>query len=218
MGVILIIDNIQAILEIIIVAVIIICIYMKKKKGISVKKYTKIIFILWACWNMLEISMQVISFPTLKTAAAFQGDNLENVVVIEGENSALVVKSGNEQNILSIYGQKNEKWKMPNYIFMGLSEYSDMCDGTMEYAITLYRYEMCDGVYVAVSDYSSQYSEEKTILDSEETPFASVCTQGRGKGERTYCGYVEKIPENYEITINGELLKFNWERACKILF
>ena len=38
----LIIDNIQAMLELIIIATIIIRIYAKKKKGISVKKYTKI--------------------------------------------------------------------------------------------------------------------------------------------------------------------------------
>ena len=161
--------------------------------------------------------MQVISFPTLKAAAAFQGDDLENVAVIKGENSALVLKSGNGQTVLRIYGKKNGRWKMPNYIFMGLSEYSDICDGTMKYAITLSRYEMHGGLYVAVSDYSSQYFEEKTILDSEGTQFFSVCAQGRGKGERTYCGYVEKIPENYEITINGERLKFNWERMCKAL-
>lgn len=191
MCVILIIDNIQAMLELIIIATIIIRIYAKKKKGISVKKYTKIIFISCACWFTLEISMQIISFPTLKAAAAFQGDDLENVAVIKGENFAFVVKCGNGKTISSIYGQKNGRWKMPNYIFMGLSEYSDICDGKMKYAITLSRYEMHGGLYVAVSDYSSQYFEEKTILDSEGTQFVSVCAQGRECGERTYCGYVE---------------------------
>lgn len=217
MCVILIIDNIQAMLELIIIATIIIRIYAKKKKGISVKKYTKIIFISCACWFTLEISMQIISFPTLETAVAFQGDNVENAAMIRGENSALVLKSGNGQTVLRIYGQKNGRWKMPNYIFMGLSEYSEICDKPMKYTITFERYEMRGGLYVAVSDYSSQYFEEKTILDSEGTQFVSVCAQGRECGERTYCGYVEDVPENYEIIIDGERLKFNWERMCKAL-
>lgn len=213
-----IIDNIQVVLELVAIAIFLIRIYVKKKKQLPVKKNNRAIIICGICWFILEASMQFISFPTLKAAAAFQGDDLENVAVIKGENSAFVVKCGNGKTISSIYGQKNGRWKMPNYIFMGLSEYSDICDGTMKYAITLSRYEMHGGLYVAVSDYSSQYFEEKTILDSEGTQFFSVCAQGRGKGERTYCGYVEKIPENYEITINGELLKFNWERVRKILF
>lgn len=217
MCVMLIIDNIQAMLELIIIATIIIRIYAKKKKGISVKKYTKIIFILCVCWCTLEISMQVISFPTLKAAAAFQGDDLENVAVIKGENSALVLKSGNGQTVLRIYGQKNGRWKMPNYIFMGLSEYSEICDKPMKYTITFERYEMRGGLYVSVSDYSSKYFEERTVFDSEGTQFVSVCAQGRECGERTYCGYVEDVPENYEIIIDGERLKFNWERMCKAL-
>lgn len=217
MCVILIIDNIQAMLELIIIATIIIRIYAKKKKGISVKKYTKIIFISCACWFTLEISMQIISFPTLETAVAFQGDNVENAAMIRGENSTLVLKSGNGQTVLRIYGQKNGRWKMPNYIFMGLSEYSEICDKPMKYTITFERYEMRGGLYVSVSDYSSKYFEERTVFDSEGTQFVSVCAQGRECGERTYCGYVEDVPENYEIIIDGERLKFNWERMCKAL-
>lgn len=175
MCVILIIDNIQAMLELIIIATIIIRIYAKKKKGISVKKYTKIIFISCACWFTLEISMQIISFPTLETAVAFQGDNVENAAMIRGENSALVLKSGNGQTVLRIYGQKNGRWKMPNYIFMGLSEYSEICDKPMKYTITFERYEMRGGLYVSVSDYSSKYFEERTVFDSEGTQFVSVC-------------------------------------------
>lgn len=114
--------------------------------------------------------------------------------------------------------KKDERWKMPNYIFMGLSEYSEMCDGTRKYAIALERYEMHGGFYVLVSDYGSEYFKEKTVLDPEGTQFVSVCAQGREKGERTYCGYVEKVPVNYEITINGERLQFNWERVRKALF
>lgn len=213
----MIIDNIQTILEFIIIVAIIICIYMKRKKGIFVKKYTKIIFISCACWFTLEISMQIISFPTLETAVAFQGDNVENAAMIRGENSALVLKSGNGQTVLRIYGQKNGRWKMPNYIFMGLSEYSEICDKPMKYTITFERYEMRGGLYVSVSDYSSKYFEERTVFDSEGTQFVSVCAQGRECGERTYCGYVEDVPENYEIIIDGERLKFNWERMCKAL-
>ena len=190
---------------------------MKRKKGIFVKKYTKIIFISCACWFTLEISMQIISFPTLETAVAFQGDNVENVAMIRGENSALVLKSGNGQTVLRIYGQKNGRWKMPNYIFMGLSEYSEICDKPMKYTITFERYEMRGGLYVSVSDYSSKYFEERTVFDSEGTQFVSVCAQGRECGERTYCGYVEDVPENYEIIIDGERLKFNWEGMCKAL-
>lgn len=190
---------------------------MKRKKGIFVKKYTKIIFISCACWFTLEISMQIISFPTLETAVAFQGDNVENAAMIRGENSALVLKSGNGQTVLRIYGQKNGRWKMPNYIFMGLSEYSEICDKPMKYTITFERYEMRGGLYVSVSDYSSKYFEERTVFDSEGTQFVSVCAQGRECGERTYCGYVEDVPENYEIIIDGERLKFNWERMCKAL-
>ena len=161
--------------------------------------------------------MQIISFPTLETAVAFQGDNVENVAMIRGENSALVLKSGNGQTVLRIYGQKNGRWKMPNYIFMGLSEYSEICDKPMKYTITFERYEMRGGLYVSVSDYSSKYFEERTVFDSEGTQFVSVCAQGRECGERTYCGYVEDVPENYEIIIDGERLKFNWERMCKAL-
>ena len=190
---------------------------MKRKKGIFVKKYTKIIFISCACWFTLEISMQIISFPTLETAVAFQGDNVENAAMIRGENSALVLKSGNGQTVLRIYGQKNGRWKMPNYIFMGLSEYSEICDKPMKYTITFERYEMRGGLYVSVSDYSSKYFEERTVFDSDGTQFVSVCAQGRECGERTYCGYVEDVPENYEIIIDGERLKFNWERMCKAL-
>ena len=190
---------------------------MKRKKGIFVKKYTKIIFISCACWFTLEISMQIISFPTLETAVAFQGDNVENVAMIRGENSALVLKSGNGQTVLRIYGQKNGRWKMPNYIFMGLSEYSEICDKPMKYTITFERYEMRGGLYVSVSDYSSKYFEERTVFDSEGTQFVSVCAQGRECGERTYSGYVEDVPENYEIIIDGERLKFNWEGMCKAL-
>ena len=190
---------------------------MKRKKGIFVKKYTKIIFISCACWFTLEISMQIISFPTLETAVAFQGDNVENAAMIRGENSALVLKSGNGQTVLRIYGQKNGRWKMPNYIFMGLSEYSEICDKPMKYTITFERYEMRGGLYVSVSDYSSKYFEERTVFDSEGTQFVSVCAQGRECGERTYCGYVEDVPENYAIIIDGERLKFNWERMCKAL-
>ena len=115
----LIIDNIQAMLELIIIATIIIRIYAKKKKGISVKKYTKIIFILCVCWCTLEILMQVISFPTLKAATAFQGDDLENVAVIKGENSAFVVKCGNGKIISSIYGQKKRKMENAKLYFYG---------------------------------------------------------------------------------------------------
>ena len=190
---------------------------MKRKKGIFVKKYTKIIFISCACWFTLEISMQIISFPTLETAVAFQGDNVENAAMIRGENSALVLKSGNGQTVLRIYGQKNGRWKMPNYIFMGLSEYSEICDKPMKYTITFERYEMRGGLYVSVSDYSSKYFEERTVFDSEGTQFVSVCAQGRECGERTYSGYVEDVPENYEIIIDGERLKFNWEGMCKAL-
>ena len=68
-----IVDSVQAVLEIVIVAMFIIRIYVKKKKRISVKKYNRVIIICVICWLVLGISMQIISFSTLEAAMAFQG-------------------------------------------------------------------------------------------------------------------------------------------------
>lgn len=53
-----IVDSIQFILEIVIIAIFIVRIYVKKKKRISVKKYNRVIIICVICWLVLGISME----------------------------------------------------------------------------------------------------------------------------------------------------------------
>jgi len=54
-----IVDSIQFVLEIVIIAIFIVRIYVKKKKRISVKKYNRVIIICVICWLVLGISMQI---------------------------------------------------------------------------------------------------------------------------------------------------------------
>lgn len=88
-----IVDSIQFVLEIVIIAIFIVRIYVKKKKRISVKKYNRVIIICVICWLVLGISMQIVSFSTLEAAMAFQGEDISGAKVVYGEDSALVAAS-----------------------------------------------------------------------------------------------------------------------------
>lgn len=212
-----IIDNIQAALEIIVIAIFIIRIYVKKKKRASVKKYNRVIIICGICWLVLETTMQIVSFSTLEAAIAFQGENMNETNVIEGENSALVVGIKDETTVFDVFGKEHGRWKMPNYVFSGVTECSMECENTKDYMIVMERYKLSGGAYIMVIDYGSTYQEEKIVSDSEGTQFSSICANSSENGNRIYFGYMEDIPQNYEVMVNKEQLKFDWEWALKFL-
>ena len=212
-----IIDNIQVVLELVVIGIFIIRIYVKKKKQLPVKKYNRAIIICGICWFVLESSMQLISFPTLESAIAFQGQNMSETEMIYGENSALVVGIKDGTTAFDVFGQERGRWKMSNYVFSGVTECSMDCENTRDYMIVMERHKLSGGVYIMVIDYSSTYQEEKTILDSEGTHFDSICASSSENGNRMYFGYMEDVPKSYEVMVNKEELKFDWEWAFEFL-
>lgn len=212
-----IIDNIQVMLELVAIAIFIIRIYVKKKKQLPVKKYNRAIIICGICWFVLESSMQLISFPTLESAITFQGQNMSETEMIYGENSALVVGIKDGTTAFDVFGQERGRWKMSNYVFSGVTECSMDCENTRDYMIVMERHKLSGGVYIMVIDYSSTYQEEKTILDSEGTHFDSICASSSENGNRMYFGYMEDVPKSYEVMVNKEKLKFDWEWAFEFL-
>lgn len=212
-----IIDNIQAVLELVAIAIFIVRIYVKKKKQLPVKKYNRAISICGICWLVLEASMQFISFPTLEAAITFQGQNMSETEMIYGENSALVVGIKDGTTAFDVFGQEHGRWKMSNYVFSGVTECSMDCENTRDYMIVMEQHKLSGGVYIMVIDYSSTYPEKKTVLDSEGTHFDTVCASSGENGNRIYFGYMEDIPQNYEVMVNKEQLKFDWKWAFKFL-
>lgn len=132
-----IVDSIQFVLEIVIIAIFIVRIYVKKKKRISVKKYNRVIIICVICWLVLGISMQIVSFSTLEAAMAFQGEDISGAKVVYGEDSALVARVKDGTIVFDAFLQEHGKWKMSNYIFAGQREYSTDCPNTEDYTIFL---------------------------------------------------------------------------------
>ena len=158
--------------------------------------------------------MQVISFPTLKAAAAFQGDDLENVAVIKGENSAFVVKCGNGKTISSIYGQKNGRWKMPSRDSEKcVKEIDEETSNSYDLIIRTFQYVNENGRYIVLQDYRSGHHDEKSITDSEGTEFATYCTdETKMTASRIYYGYLTGIPTNYELKLKDEEIQVNWNK------
>lgn len=212
-----IVDSIQFVLEIVIIAIFIVRIYVKKKKRISVKKYNRVIIICVICWLVLGISMQIISFSTLEAAMAFQGEDISGAKVVYGEDAALVARVKDGTIVFDAFLQEHGKWKMSNYIFAGQREYSTDCPNTEDYTIFFERYRMSGGIYVTVMDHGTTYQEEKRVSDSEGTHFETICANLSENRDRMYFGYIEDVPESYEIMVNKEQLLFDWGWAFEFL-
>ena len=123
-----IVDSIQFILEIVIIAIFIVRIYVKKKKRISVKKYNRVIIICVICWLVLGISMEIVSFSTLEAAMAFQGEDISGAKVVYGEDSALVARVKDGTIVFDAFLQEHGKWIVQHTCKMKMGDKKEMTD------------------------------------------------------------------------------------------
>ena len=120
-----IVDSIQFVLEIVIIAIFIVRIYVKKKKRISVKKYNRVSVI---CWLVLGISMQIVSFSTLEAAMAFQGEDISGAKVVYGEDSALVARVKDGTIVFDAFLQEHGKWIVQHTCKMKMGDKKEITD------------------------------------------------------------------------------------------
>ena len=173
---------------------------MKQKKWIIIKIIVIIYFVGYVIFNIISFG---ISYPTPEEAIMNQRDvKVERVVSIlqDGDYAVGSFEYGN--TIKTRYLYKNEKgWKMLyNTIFW--AQTTKFVD---DYRIYYYRHN--GNTLINIRIIYEEGKEISTPVDSINSNFKYVKTEKAGYYCSRWFLVLEDMPEDYEITLNGEKVK-----------
>lgn len=175
--------------------------YVVKKK--KVKKFQLILFVicilvLWSVSGLLPVENIFITFSSPEKA--YEYVNSEKIqLVVEGDHTVLVVgKESPRKYVYLIIPKSDSGWK----IGRGLDTKLIKQKVVDEIVVRVYQYRNTDDYYVTVSDVRGNVVD---INDNNDSIF-HVLEEIEGS-YYTYYAYVNKITDQYSITVNGEEVK-----------
>ena len=173
---------------------------VKKKKA---KKYQLILFVtcilvLWSVSGLLPVENIFITFSSPEKA--YEYVNSEKIqLVVGGDHTTFVVgKESPRKYVYLIIPKSDSGWK----IGRGLDTKLIKQKVVDEIVVRVYQYRNTDDYYVTVSDVRGNVVD---INDNNDSIF-HVLEEIKG-GYYTYYAYVNKITDQYSITVNGEEVK-----------
>lgn len=195
-----------ALIRIVITAAILIplwIIYKKRKKNISKPIFKVSLIFLAVLFSIIWYGRFENLFITFSSPEkAFYYTNLETIdVVVEGEESTMIICANNTEQRVTLLPKTNEGWKIKSRFKVKISIVRS------DYSISIFSYDNTD-YYVIVTEIWEP--EIVNITDNYGSVFIKHVDQiaSTGKSYVTYFSYIED-PNGYELIINGDIIQIS---------
>ena len=181
-------------------------IYKKRKKNISKPIFRVSLILLAVLFSIIWYGRFENLFITFSSPEkAFYYTNLETIdVVVEGEESTMIICANNTEQRVTLLPKTNEGWKIKSRFKVKISIV------VSDYSISIFSYDNTD-YYVIVTEFMEP--EIINITDNYGSVFTKHVEQvSTGKSYVTYFSYIED-PHAYELIINGDRIQIKGIRS-----
>ena len=171
--------------------------------------------IVFAGYFMSNLVKCTISFASLEKAVSFYGNTKPQGQPLIGTETALVPQL-NDGLELSIYHKKQNKWKLPCWLFNEDSIHNDIDENTNKYMVSVIWEGNTDGRYIILWETRSQDCKRRNVRDSENSRFTYFSSKPvEGVVNKFYYSYLKDTPSNYKLYIDDYEIEVGWEKLLK---
>lgn len=177
---------------------------IRKSKAIQKKKIYYILaaltMVLYVVVYLFPFENAFVTFPSAESAYKYSNRGTIDLVV-DGNESTLVVNQKDETSVYTILPKSDKGWK----IGFGMNSKSRVQKVYGSVFIEIYRYKDSDDYYVKIFDTDGGETE---IYDNHNSEFYHLEHMVLGESYYTYYACINGFDDSYTITVNGTEITF----------